>query len=157
MSLQQDGTFEIRPGLVLTPGMRHGQLLSQPADWEPWLFYEGATVAWRLLFDAPGGKKPERTVLIVTFCGAEGPLARWDIAPLNLVDGAQSRPEGPRTRALREWFERRHGTALPLSRDWGHVDAAHDPHNQATLVVANLREGFDSEREWQVFRNRNAR
>jgi hypothetical protein len=155
MSLQDNGIFEVRPGLVLTPGMRHEQLLSQPADWEPWLFYDGATVAWRLLFAASGAKKPEQTVLIVTFCGPDGPMARWDIGPLNLMEGAQSRPEGRHTKALREWFERRHGVALPLSRDWGHIDAAHDPRNQETSVVCNLREGFDSEEEWKDFRRRN--
>ncbi|TDR42423.1 hypothetical protein DFR29_1086 [Tahibacter aquaticus] len=157
MSLRDDGTFQVQADLVLRPGMRHAELLAQPGEWEQWLFFDGAPVAWRRVFDADGGKKPEKTVLIVTFDGADGPMAKWQIAPWNLMDGAQSRPEGPHTKALREWFERRHGCALPLSRDWGHVDAAHDPHNQVTLVVCNLREGFASEREWQAYRNRNAR
>lgn len=155
MSLQENGTFEVRPGLVLTPGMHHEQLLSQPAEWEPWLFYEGATVAWRLLFAADGAKKPEKTVLIVSFDGADGPMVMWQIAPLNIMDGAQSRPEGKHTRALREWFARRHGATLPLSGDWGLADAAHDPHNQQTEIVCNLREGFRSEAEWKDFRKRN--
>jgi hypothetical protein len=155
MSLQQDGTFEIQPGLVLVPRMRRDQLLSQSGDWEPWLFHEGATVAWRLMFTASGGKKPEPTVLIVTFYGPDGPMIRWEIAPLNIMEGAQSRPEGKHTRELREWFERRHGVALPCSGDWGLADASHDPHNQVTLVVCNLREGFDSEAEWKDFRRRN--
>lgn len=155
MSLQDNGTFEIRPGLVLTPGMRAGQLLGQAGNWEPWLVHDGLPVAWRLAFEASGGKKPEKTVLIVTFHGADGSMIKWQIAPWNIMDGAQSKPEGPHTRALREWFLRRHGAALPLSGDWGFADAAHDPHNQVTLVVCNLREGFDSEADWKDFRRRN--
>jgi hypothetical protein len=50
---------------------------------------------------------------------------------------------------------RRHGVALPCSGDWGLADAEHDPHNRVTLVVCNLREGFDSEAEWNDFRRRN--
>lgn len=155
MSLHDNGTFEIQPGLVLMPGMTSAQLLDQPADWEPWLFHEGKTVAWRLMFSASGGKKPEKTLLVVMFDGAEGPMVRWDIAPLNLMRGAQSRREGPHTRALRDWFASRHGVALPLSREWGLVDAAHDPHNQETSIICNLREAFRSEAEWQDFRKRN--
>lgn len=157
MSLHDDGTFQIQPGLILRPGMHSADLLAQPGAWEEWLSFDGKPVAWRCRFEADGGGKPEQTLLVVAFNGPEGVLARWDIAPVSLVDGAQSRPDGPRTKALRTWFEQRHGTPLPLGRDWGHVDAAHDPHNQTTLVVCNLREGFASEREWQAYRNRNAR
>lgn len=157
MSLAEDGRFTIEPGLSLWPGMRSEDLLAQPGEWEPWLQADGKPVAWRRVFEAATAKKPEKTVLIVGFAGPQGVLASWQIAPWNLMDGAQSRPEGPRTQALREWFQRRHKVELPLGRDWGHADAAHDPHNHVTLVVCNLREGFGSEREWQAFRNRQAR
>ena len=157
MNLHDDGRFEPEPGLSLWPGMRAADLLAQGPGGEEWLHHEGRPVAWRKVFDARGGKKPEKTVLIATFAGTGGPLARWDIAPWHLMDGEQRGPDGPRTRALREWFQRRHGVVLPTGGEWGHVDAAHDPHNQVSLVVCDLREGFASERDWQAFRNRHAR
>lgn len=139
MPLNPDtGLFQITQSLALRPGMTHDALLAQPAEWEEWLHDNDAPVAYRYVFDMPTTGKPEKTVLIVEFDGPKGVIAAWNISPWELMEGYQAKPEGRFTKTMREWFEFRHDTALPLVRPWGRVNAAYDPHNQTTMVLCNF-------------------
>lgn len=130
-----DGSLILADGLLLHRGLRRADLAHGGHAWEEWLHYGGEPVRYHCL--GRDTRSREAWVLVVLFWPGDGPLRGWDLAPRQAMHGAQSRPEGRHTRALREWFRQRHGADLPCRGAWGDIDAAHDPHNLTTSVVCS--------------------
>lgn len=129
------GALRLADGLHLHRALRRADLTRDGRGWEEWMHYRGEPIRYRWLQrDAPHG---EALIVILLFWPDDGPLREWDLAPRHLTDGAQARPEGPRTRAMRAWFLQRHGVALPCRREWGGIDAAHDPRNLGTSILCS--------------------
>jgi hypothetical protein len=131
----EHGELLLPDGLRLHRGLHRADLTADARDWEAWLHHRDEPVCYRWL-QRPARQR-EALVVILLFWPDDGPLRGWELAPLHLVEGVQARPEGPRTRALRDWFLQRHGTVLPCRRDWGEVDAAHDPRNLSSTLVCS--------------------
>lgn len=131
----EHGALRLSDGLHLHRQLRRVDLAQDGCAWEEWLHYRDEPVSYRWLGqDAAHG---EALVLITFFWPDDGLLREWQLGPLHLGDGAQARPDGPHTRALRDWFLKRHGAALPCKRAWGNIDAAHDPHNLCTTILCS--------------------
>ena len=131
----EHGVLRLADGLHLHRALRRADLARDARGWEEWMHYRGETIRYRWLERRT--QRREALVVILLFAPDDGPLCGWDLAPLHLLDGAQARPDGPRTRALREWFLQRHGAALPCRREWGEIDAAHDPRNLSSSIVCS--------------------
>lgn len=130
------GTLRLTDGLHLHHQLRRSEIIQDEREWEEWLHYRDEPVAWRWLGqDVDHG---EELVLILWFWPDDGILREWQLAPMHLGDGAQARHDGPHTRALRNWFLKRHGAALPCKRAWGNIDAVYDPHNLCTTILCRF-------------------
>jgi hypothetical protein len=149
------GSIEFPCGLVLRRGMTRQQILSSNTKWEDWTVIEGVPHAFRALIDLPNKGLSSKTILIAHVGTDTSPLAFWDIAPWDIADGAQNRPEGKYTKRMRLWFQETFGEILPLGGDWGNIDASYDPWNQSTGVICNYRERFATNKDWLEYRCRN--
>lgn len=149
------GTIELADELSLHRGMTRKEILKTSATWEDWIVVEGVPHSIRTIIKLPNKKISAKTILIVHVSPNEYPLAMWDIAPWDLAQGVQNRPEGKCTKRMRKWFLEMFDVQLPCGGDWGHVDASYDPWNQSTGVICNYRDGFESEDEWDKYRKEN--
>lgn len=129
------GSLRLADGLHLHRALRRDDLVHDGRYWEPWLHYRDQAVGYRWRWQPT--RRREALVAIVVFWPDGGALREWHLAPAQLSDGAQARPDGPRTRALRDWFLSRHGAALPCKRAWGEIDATHDPRNLSSAILCS--------------------
>lgn len=149
------GIIEFTPKLILRPGITRKEIKSMNANWEDWSIIDGAPRALRCLINMPNKGISKKTVLIVHAGIDDRPLAFWDVAPWDLADGSQNRPEGKYTKRMRAWFKEMFNTNLPAGGEWGHIDSSYDPWNQSTGIICNYRERFNTEKEWLEYRSNN--
>jgi hypothetical protein len=149
------GSIEFAEGLYLRRGMTRSEVLGTTAKWEDWIVIDDIPRAFRALINLPNKNIGASTILIVYVGIPDRPIAFWDLAPWDLTDGVQNRPEGKYTKRIRIWFEDMFKTKLPVGGDWGHIDASYDPHNQSVGIICNYRERFPTDTDWHDYRKRN--
>lgn len=152
------GALVFSEKLTLSPLMTREQVLNQNVVWEEW--YVKNNQNFRTFLKIKNGKNEgEEIIVIIHFDGispASSKLGNWDFAPRdNRFDGEQSKPEGKFTKKIRGWFKEMTSISLPAYNSLGHIDAAYDPHNNATSIVCNCRAGFKDEKSWWEFCERN--
>lgn len=150
------GVIEFTREIVLRRGMTRRDILALDIEWQEWTVIKNVPSAFRAIINLPNKGITSKTILIVRVGEDNRPLTSWDVAPWDLTEGKQSRPEGKSTKRMRSWFKDTFEIGLPLKRDWGHVDASYDPWNQSTGVICNYREAFSSEMEWSEYKINNA-
>lgn len=149
------GIIEITPELAIHPGITRSDLFSMDVKWEEWDVVDNIARSFRTIFKLPNKKISPKTLLIVHIGLDDLPVTFWTLAPWDLVDGTQSRPEGKYTKRMRVWFKESFDVKLPLKREWGHIDAYFDPWNQTASVICNYRERFDSDERWRQYKKDN--
>jgi len=151
----ESGVVEFNREIILRPRMTRSDILSINTKWEEWTIVDNIPRAFRTIIELPNKGMSSKTILIVHVGLENRPMAFWDVAPWDITEGAQSRPEGKCTKRMRSWFNEAFKTKLPLKKEWGHIDASYDPWNQSTGVVCNYREGFSSDEEWSEYKKNN--
>ena len=151
----ETGIIELTPVLALRRGMTRRELLSINVGWEEWDVVDNIPWSFRTIIKLPNKGISPKTILVVHIGLDNRPLTFWDMAPWDLIEGTQSRPEGKCTKRMRAWFKETFGTDLPLKREWGHINANFDPWNQSTTVTCNYRERFDTDEQWSEYKKNN--
>lgn len=136
----ETGVLNFNKRVMLGPRITKKDLLHNTnVRWEGWPEKkDNKTVSYRTILK--GDYDFGDIYIIIDFLVPNDPdsiLRSWRFAPEKLLMGKQNKPEGKITRALREWFKTNSGIVLPVSRGWGHVDAAYDPHNLTGTIVCN--------------------
>lgn len=150
----QTGNIEFANGLYLYRGMTRKDVMNMKANWEDWNVVNGIPHALRALIKLPNKGISATTILIVRVGFLEHPIGSWVLAPWDLIEGVQNRPEGKYTKRMRAWFEEMFDSKLPVGGDWGIVDATYDPHNQTATILCDYRESFTSDAQWLDYRKR---
>ena len=119
--------------------MTRAEILALDLKWEEWIVVDDVPYAFRALINLPNKGISKKSVLIVRVGLGVHPITSWNLAPWDLIDGKQSRPEGKHTKRMRAWFFELFGVQLPFQGPWGQIDSSYDPHNQSTTVVCNYR------------------
>ncbi|MFE8100745.1 hypothetical protein RBA63_13120 [Brenneria goodwinii] len=136
-----NGILELSEKLSLSPYMKKKEILSQNVIWEEWFpKINGVVFNYRTVIDIKDIHGHEKITVIINFNGSSldsSSLKSWLCAPTHKFTGQQKRPEGKLTKALRTWFNSRTAIILPVSADWGIIDAAYDPHNQTAEIVCH--------------------
>lgn len=136
-----NGIFELSENLYLSPYMRKKEILAQNVVWEEWYpRINGVVFNYRAVVDIKSIHGHEKITVIINFNGTSlenASLKSWLCAPTHKFSGQQNRPEGKLTKALRAWFSSRTTIILPVSADWGNIDAAYDPHNQTAEIICH--------------------
>jgi hypothetical protein len=151
----KSGIIEITSELILCPRMMRRDFLSINIEWEDWDIVDNIPRSFRTIIKLPNKGISPKTVLVVHGGLDDRPITFWDLAPWDLMEGTQSRPNGKHTKRMRNWFKDAFGVGLPLKREWGHVDAYFDPWNQTASVICNYRERFDSDAKWSEYKKNN--
>jgi hypothetical protein len=151
----ESGVIEFTSKIVLRPGMTRDDILSIDTNWQEWNVIKNIPRAFRSIINLPNQGISPKTILIVYVGLEERPLAFWDVAPWDMAEGTQNRPEGKYNKRMRAWFETMFCTKLPLKKNWGHIDASFDAWNQSGGIICNYRERFDSDERWERYKKNN--
>lgn len=152
---QNTGKLDLFPGLCIRRGMTSKDVLATSAKWEDWAVVYGVPQAMRTIINLPNEEISQKTILIVYVSQYNNPITFFDIAPWDLTEGIQNRPEGKYTKRMRNWFKTMFKVSLPCCGDWGHIDASYDHCNQSTGIICNFRERFLDDDDWNLYKIRN--
>lgn len=134
----KNGTLTINEQIKLFKGMNKLELLISSGIFEIWTEHQNIPASYRSIFKNPGNKT-EEIILIVYIDLTTDSIQGWDLGPTKGANGFQKQPEGKYTKNMRNWFFKNFSENLPLSGNWGFVDASHDPHNQTTSIICNYQ------------------
>ncbi|WP_395306468.1 hypothetical protein [Enterobacter sichuanensis] len=136
----ENGVLKFNKRVLLGPRVTKTELFNNTnVRWEGWPEKkDNKTVSYRTILK--GDHEFGDIYLIIDFLVPNDPnsiIRSWRFASEKLLMGKQNRPEGKVTRCLREWFKTKSTIVLPVSREWGHVDAAYDPHNLTGTILCH--------------------
>ncbi|MGY3310599.1 hypothetical protein ACVW06_003624 [Pantoea ananatis] len=133
------GIFELDENLTLSPHMKKKEILEQNVVWEEWFpKIDGVAFNYRTIINVKNIDCNEKITVIINFNGASmdnSTLKSWLCAPTKKFSGIQHKPEGKIKKDLQVWFNSRTAINLPVSANWGKIEAAYDPHNQTAEIV----------------------
>ena len=128
--------------LLLSPSKNKKDLMDGIVLWDEWIKNDNEVVSYRTVFTEAGGSN---LYLIVSFespVNDESLLTCWYLAQEKIMDGEQKKPEGRVTKALRKWFFNKTEFHLPISGDWGDIDAVYDHWNTVGVIACNYKLSF---------------
>ncbi|MCX8963443.1 hypothetical protein [Erwinia psidii] len=149
-------SFNLDGKLILSPSSNKIELMDGGVLWEEWIKNDSEVVSYRTIFKDE--KDKANLYLIVTFkspVNDNSLLSSWYLSPEKVMNGEQRKPEGKVTKALRKWFFDKAKIDLPISGDWGHIDAVYDHWNAVGVIACNYRSAFKDESNWKKYRKRN--
>lgn len=148
------GTLAFDNKLVLSPFITKKEVMEiDYLTWEAWPSKGDETVSYRTIFNMKKNSQGD-VYLIINFSrpnDMDATISSWRFAPEKLLMGEQKKPEGKITKRLREWFREKINNNLPIYGEWGHIDAAYDPHNRTGTIFCNYRSSFKDEKSWRDY------
>ncbi|WP_329906772.1 hypothetical protein [Serratia quinivorans] len=144
--------------IILSKTQKRKDIITKNQRWEDWLRNgNNEVVSYRIKLSSKG-RNDGNVYLITTFTNPindESLLCSWFLAPENLIEGVQNKPEGKVTARLRKWFFEKTKEKPPIGNDSEYIDASYDPWNSVGMIFCNYRSGFKNDKDWKEFRKNN--